>query len=315
MVSVRTQTEEAMKANERICPIALVFCLIAALALFGSSPAEAKKKDKPPPPPRWAVTIPDCVPGGFSLCGDIGKTYYEDSADEDGLGIRVSSGQEQGETHSRFGFGVYKCLEGERCHTDCQGPDCVDQPPPVYLQGIDVDVILPIDWEEIPCQFPGECGDYSPPACMECFLNGPHPYWVTGSPEEDYRLFSFELKVFNYDYESSPHPFEGWAYLNIEAYNTDDALIPPDEDNHNIFGDNWEDPTNVTITADPGSDSWTLDVTVTEPMLFREWYTGCARDPNPKGKCPTEYKFPLDASSSNYPHAFQVTWTKIPSEE
>jgi len=147
---------------------------------------------------------------------------------------------------------------------------------------------------------------------MECFLEGYHPHG-------EYRYFSFEVTVPG-DFEDiepdSEVTTKGNLYINL--FDTDEPLLPPgDGDYHNIDGRVAlaEDAISITRT---GNDTWTVHVTVDSevtPMLFSEWYVGCAKRLNPKKKCPWEYKYPIDSLTSDplssEPLSFEVTWTRI----
>jgi len=296
-----------MRTSRRVRSVTLVLVLIAALALWGSDPAEAKKKPKPPPEPEWVWEVQLPTTEAFNLLG--GQSTYTDGGAGDGIWAEITaSRQGRGALMSLFGFAVFKCEPGERCG---QGGD-LPQPPPVQLQGIELDGYSWRDDPGSPCVFPGfpnGCG-VVPPGCMPCFLNGQHPYWDDSYPSYDYRYFSFEMTVPG-DFEDIEPGDKVWTWGNlyINLFNTSETLLPPGEDDsHNIDGRVLLTEDAISITRD-GENTWIVRVTVNPPMLFSEWYVGCFKGPNKKGNCPWVYKFPLDSWTSG-PLNFEVTWTR-----
>ena len=234
-------------------------------------------------------------------CGG-GQLSYKDSGLQDGVWVEVTTEGAGPGTVSRFGFAVFKCVSGERCHEDSED---LPQPPPVRLQNILLGECGSRDDPGTPCVFPGTCGE-DLPGCMECFLNGLHPY-------DDYRYVSFEVTVPG-DFEDIESGVEvgTWGNLYIDLFNTGETLLPPGEGDYHNIGGRVELLTGDAISiARTGDNTWMVRVTVDPPMLFSEWYVGCAKPPNKNGKCPTEYKHPLDSWTSGT-LTFEVTWTRIP---
>jgi hypothetical protein len=316
-----TRKEEAVKTCRGIRSVVLVLALIPALAVLGSNPSEAKKKPKPPPPAEWLwnVELPECSDGSSdrNLCAKE-QPIYADIGAEDGVWVNAAREGARGGEVSRFGFAVFKCEPDE----DCYG----ESPDPVSLRGISLDS----DWappdEVLPtCVFPvhpdSECTATvltSPPGCLECFVNGEHPYWGVGQAqhEDDYRYFSFEVTVPG-DFQDIGIGVVSSGDLTMEIINTWDTLINGDEDDHMVYshvdlpgvGNN-----DITVTR-VDEDTWQVVVNVFNViphMRFVESYVGCFKPPNKKSNCPWEYKHPIWAWTSG-PLTFEATWTRTPA--
>jgi hypothetical protein len=300
-----------MKTNRRVWSVTPVFILIAAVALWGSHPVEAKKRPKPPPA-QWEVEIPDCgelESDPYNLCG-MGQTIYVETSDEDGVGVDVVTerDRETGMQVSEFTLVVYKCEWYEACFG-------LNQPDQITLQNF---VFGAYDLGEgPPCIFPepsmSECETFVAPECMQCFINGGHPYgghkagWMWPH-EDDYTWIYFRVIV--------PGSFED-IQQGIQVLSSGELEMHL-RGQHTFLPTGYEEGHFVRAHADlPGDavtiirfgDSWTVEVTV-NIMTFFEGYRGCGRR-NPSGKCVGgwDYVYPLWADIAETLH-FTATWTR-----
>jgi len=298
-----------MRTNRRVWSVSLVLLLIAALALLGSNPAEAKKRPKPPPA-QWEVEIPWCT-DGFNLCGQTTNIYVETS-DEDGVAVDVGSfrDRETGLQMSEFTLVVYMCDWPDACFINGT------QPGQITLQNFVFGDFFEADETLYPCKFPegsmDGCG-VDPPQCLQCFINGEHPYsnnhvWPEGDGD-DYTWIYFRVTVPESFEDIQPGGgVESSGKLEMMLRGQHQYLATGDEGNHFVRTDADLPADNVTITRK--GDSWTVKVTAPAPVKFFEGYRGCGTR-NPKGKCVGgwDYVYPLWAETDN-DLSFTATWTR-----
>jgi len=310
-----------MRTNRGVRSVTLVLFLIPVLAFLGSNAAEAKKKPKPPPPTQWnwQVEIPPCW--GSNMCAE-GENTYADTGAEDGVWVDVTKTGSRGGTESQFGFAVFKCEPGEACYPN-------DTPDRVTLWGIELDQDWVLD-EGPPCEFPlhpnpgASCPDTNPAGCMECFVNGRHPYWGGDNRlvhDLDNRYFSFDLTVRgDFNEIEIGETVVSSGHLTMELFNTRDILVNGDEDDHFVYShvDLPGDSTGYIEIERLTKHSWQVAVSVNEVgkvdprMLVVEGYVGCWKL-NRKNKCVWEYKWPIWARTSSQ-LTFQAIWTGTPAE-
>lgn len=267
------------------------------------------KKEKLPEP-QWEVQIPLCGErSDLNLCGRYQTTYVETS-DEDGVAVDVGSFRDRktGLQMSKFTLVVFMCNWGGGCIGSYEHHQ-------ITLQNFEFrDFGL---GEGPECVFPelsmSECSPVGPPQCLECFVNGEHPYsndwpWPMGDGD-DYTWIYFRVIV--------PESFEdiqdggsvqSSGELEMMLRGQHQYLATGDEGNHFVRTDMDLPGDAVSITRD--GNSWTVDVTVPPPVRFFEGYRGCVTR-NPKGKCVGnwDYVYPLWADIAEPLH-FTATWTR-----